>query len=41
MTSSRQLDFPREILDFGYFSVFGVPLPVIIFALVVWRLWVG
>jgi ribose/xylose/arabinose/galactoside ABC-type transport system permease subunit len=34
MTSSRQLDFPREVLNFGYFSLFGVPLPVIIFALV-------
>jgi ribose transport system permease protein len=34
LTSSRQLDFPREVLDFGRFSLFGVPLPVIVFALV-------
>jgi ribose/xylose/arabinose/galactoside ABC-type transport system permease subunit len=40
MTSSRQLDFPRSVLEFGRLSVFGVPLPVIVFALVVLAAWV-
>jgi len=35
MTSSRQLDFPREVLDFGYLRILGVPLPIVIFAAVV------
>jgi ribose transport system permease protein len=34
MTSSRQLDFPREALDFGLITVFGVPLPILVFAAV-------
>jgi ribose/xylose/arabinose/galactoside ABC-type transport system permease subunit len=40
MTSSRQLDFPRSVLDFGQLSILGVPLPVIVFALVVLVAWV-
>ncbi len=35
LTQSRQLDFPREVLDFGLARVLGIPLPIIIFALVV------
>lgn len=35
LTSSRQLDFPEEVRTFGLSNVFGVPLPVIIFSIVV------
>jgi ribose/xylose/arabinose/galactoside ABC-type transport system permease subunit len=36
LTASRQLDFPRSIVDFGLTNVFGViPLPIIIFAIAV------
>lgn len=35
LTSSRQLDFPEEVRSFGLASVAGVPMPVIVFALVV------
>ncbi len=35
MTSSRQFDFPPEMLEFGLSSVLGVPLPVVVFALTV------
>lgn len=31
LTQSRQLDFPRSIVDFGLISVFGIPLPIIAF----------
>ncbi len=32
MTSSRQFDFDRSLLDFGLSSVLGVPLPIVLFA---------
>ncbi|MEM8854965.1 MAG: ABC transporter permease [Pseudomonadota bacterium] len=35
MTSSRQFDFDRSMLDFGLTHIAGIPLPVIVFALVV------
>ncbi|MEM7566659.1 MAG: ABC transporter permease [Pseudomonadota bacterium] len=35
LTSSRQLDFPRSINEFGLATVFGIPLPIVIFAGVV------
>lgn len=35
MTQSRQLDFPRSIIDLGLTSVFGLPLPIVVFVLVV------
>ena len=34
LTSSRQLDFPREVLDFGLAEILGIPLPIVIFAAV-------
>jgi ribose/xylose/arabinose/galactoside ABC-type transport system permease subunit len=33
LTSSRQFDFSRDLLDFGLSSVAGVPMPVVAFAL--------
>ena len=35
LTSSRQFDFPREVLQFGQASLLGIPVPILIFALVV------
>lgn len=35
LTSSRQLDFPDEVRSFGLATVFGVPMPVIVFAIIV------
>jgi ribose/xylose/arabinose/galactoside ABC-type transport system permease subunit len=35
LTQSRQLDFPRGVIDFGLITVLGVPLPVVLFAAVV------
>lgn len=32
LTSSRQFDFDRSLLDFGLSSVFGIPMPIIGFA---------
>ena len=40
ITSSRQFDFDRSLLDFGLASVYGVPLPVIIFALFAIAAWI-
>jgi ribose/xylose/arabinose/galactoside ABC-type transport system permease subunit len=34
MTSSRQFDFDRALVDFGLADVFGVPVPIVIFAVV-------
>lgn len=34
LTDSRQFDFPDEIRGFGLSSVLGVPLPIVLFALV-------
>jgi len=34
LTSSRQLDFPEAIRRFGLSDVLGVPLPIVIFAIV-------
>ena len=33
MTSSRQFDFDRSLLDFGLSSALGIPLPIVLFAL--------
>lgn len=35
VTSSRQLDFPAEVRAFGLSNVLGIPMPVIVFAIVV------
>ncbi|MEO1226507.1 MAG: ABC transporter permease [Pseudomonadota bacterium] len=35
LTSSRQLDFPDEVRGFGLATVFGLPMPVIVFAIIV------
>ena len=40
ITSSRQFDFDRSMLDFGLSSVFGVPLPVVVFVLVALAAWI-
>jgi ribose transport system permease protein len=34
LTQSRQLDFPRSIVDFGLVSVLGIPLPILAFVAV-------
>ncbi|WP_421724914.1 ABC transporter permease [Bauldia sp.] len=34
LTGSRALDFPDEVREFGLSNVFGIPIPIIIFALV-------
>lgn len=34
LTSSRQFDFDRSLVDFGLASVYGVPMPIVIFAIV-------
>lgn len=34
VTESRQIDFPREMVDFGLINIVGIPLPIILFALV-------
>ncbi|GAB4523449.1 MAG: ABC transporter permease [Anaerolineae bacterium] len=31
LTSSRSLDFPRDLIDFGLINVVGIPLPIIVF----------
>ena len=35
LTESRSLDFPRSVLDFGRTDLLGIPLAIIVFALVV------
>lgn len=40
MTSSRQFDFDRSLLDFGLASVYGVPLPVVLFVIVAAAAWI-
>lgn len=40
LTESRALDFPRSINDFGLISVLGIPMPIILFAIVVLIAWV-
>ena len=34
LTQSTALDFPREMVDFGLASVVGIPMPIMIFAVV-------
>lgn len=34
MTSSRQFDFDRSLVDFGLADLFGVPVPIVIFVVV-------
>lgn len=34
LTSSRQLDFPASLRSFGQSAVFGIPVPVVLFAMV-------
>jgi ribose transport system permease protein len=40
LTESRQIDFPERMLAFGQFPVLGLPMPVIVFLLVVIVGWV-
>jgi ribose/xylose/arabinose/galactoside ABC-type transport system permease subunit len=35
LTESRSLDFPRSVLDFGRTDLLGIPLAIVVFALVV------
>lgn len=35
LTESRSLDFPQSVLDFGRSDLFGVPLAIVVFAIVV------
>ncbi len=35
ITSSRQFDFPREMMAFGQSAPLGIPLPIVLFALAV------
>ena len=34
LTESKQIDFPRQMLDFGLISILGIPMPIIAFGLV-------
>ncbi len=35
LTESKQIDFPRQMLDFGLISILGIPMPIIAFAIVI------
>jgi ribose transport system permease protein len=35
ITESHAIDYPRSVLDFGVASIIGIPIPIIIFVLVV------
>jgi ribose transport system permease protein len=35
ITESHAIDYPRSVLDFGVSSLLGIPVPIIVFALVV------
>jgi ribose transport system permease protein len=35
ITESHAIDYPRSVLDFGVSSLLGIPIPIIVFALVV------
>lgn len=35
LTESKQLDFPRQMLDFGLIAPLGIPMPIIVFAVVI------
>ncbi|NWG15311.1 MAG: ABC transporter permease [Chloroflexi bacterium] len=35
LTESKQIDFPRPMLDFGLISVAGIPMPIIAFILII------
>ncbi len=35
LTESKQIDFPRQMLDFGLISPLGIPMPIIAFGIVV------
>jgi ribose transport system permease protein len=35
ITESHAIDYPRSVLDFGVASILGIPIPIVVFALVV------
>ncbi|HYO89593.1 MAG TPA: ABC transporter permease [Candidatus Limnocylindrales bacterium] len=40
LTESKQIDFPDRMLAFGQTSLLGIPMPIIVFALVIIGAWV-
>jgi ribose/xylose/arabinose/galactoside ABC-type transport system permease subunit len=40
LTESKQIDFPDTMLAFGQTNLFGIPMPIIVFALVIVGAWV-
>lgn len=39
-TQSQQIDFPQSMLSFGQIQLVGIPMPIIVFALVIAAAWV-
>ena len=39
LTDSKQIDFPQNMLDFGQIAPLGIPMPIIVFALVIAGAW--
>lgn len=40
LTESKQIDFPENMLAFGQTSLLGIPMPIIVFAIVIVVAWV-
>jgi ribose transport system permease protein len=40
LTESKQIDFPQSMLDFGQINLLGIPMPIIVFALVIAGAWI-
>lgn len=40
LTESKQIDFPQSMLSFGQTQLAGIPMPIIVFALVIVGAWV-
>jgi ribose/xylose/arabinose/galactoside ABC-type transport system permease subunit len=40
LTDSKQIDFPQNMLAFGQIAPLGVPMPIIVFALVIAGAWI-
>ena len=40
LTEFKQIDFPQSMLDFGQINLLGIPMPIIVFALVIAGAWI-
>lgn len=40
LTDSKQIDFPQSMLSFGQIAPLGIPMPIIVFALVIVGAWI-